>query len=80
MSMSERLWAFVGRFKNELGYKSVKPWPIYKEQNSGRIMYYMIHATDHPVAPGLMSRAYKNVVNPKEQDEQLQFNLDIEQS
>lgn len=35
-------------------------------------MYYMIHATDHPEAPKLMSRAYNSTVNPvDESPEQL---------
>lgn len=34
-------------------------------------MYYMIHATDHPEAPRLMSRAYQRAVQPKEPAEQL---------
>jgi three-Cys-motif partner protein len=50
---------FVARFKQELQYKSVKPYPIFSKQDGGTIMYYMIHATDHPVAPGLMGRAYE---------------------
>lgn len=62
---------FVSRIKKELGYKSVKPWPIYMKQGGGAIMYYMIHATDHPQAPMLMRRAYENAVKPKESFEQL---------
>jgi three-Cys-motif partner protein len=54
------------RFKNELNYKSVLPWPIFEREGGGRIMYYMIHATDHPDAPGLMSRAYDQALQPKE--------------
>ena len=34
-------------------------------------MYYMIHATDHPAAPKLMSRAYEKAVKPKEPYKQL---------
>jgi hypothetical protein len=34
-------------------------------------MYYMVHATDHPDAPGLMLRAYNAAVKPKEPYEQL---------
>jgi len=59
--------AFVDRFK-ELGYKSVMPWPIYGKD--GTVMYYMVHATDHPEAPGLMRRAYKNAVTPLDPPEQ----------
>ncbi len=68
---SERVETMIGRFKNDLGYKSVKPWPIYERRGGRRIMYYMIHATDHPEAPRLMARAYNTAVEPKEDYEQL---------
>lgn len=55
----------VCRFKQELGYKSVKPYPIYERQNVGNIMYYMIHATDHDEAPQLMTRAYNTAMKRK---------------
>jgi three-Cys-motif partner protein len=61
----------VERMKSELGYKSVKPWPIFMKRSGKTIMYYMIHATDHPQAPLLMRRAYENAVKPKEPIEQL---------
>ena len=48
--------------KKDLRYQSVKAWPIYERENGGAIMYYMIHATDHPEAPKFMSRAYRRVV------------------
>jgi three-Cys-motif partner protein len=70
--------AFVARFKDELGYESVMPWPIYERRGGGRIMYYMIHATDHPAAPGLMSRSYGRAVLPKEPlAEQLRLELGL---
>lgn len=51
------------RFQEELGYAYAVPFPIYeREKGQGSIMYYMIHATDHPAAPGLMWRAYRNAV------------------
>jgi three-Cys-motif partner protein len=56
---------FVDRFKNELGYRSVMQWPIFERESGGRVMYYMIHATDHPAALGLMSRAYDQALQPK---------------
>jgi three-Cys-motif partner protein len=47
------------RFKTELGYRFSNSFPIYGvEDRKTRIMYYMIHATDHPEAPKLMKRAY----------------------
>ena len=62
--------AFVDRFREEFGYRSVKAWPIY-ERHGGRVMYYMIHATDHPEAPNLMNRAYHKAVMPIETAEQM---------
>jgi three-Cys-motif partner protein len=76
MRDQRRTEVFVNRFKEELGYKSVKPWPIFERQTGGRIMYYMIHATDHEAAPGLMARAYERAVQPKENAEQIQFEFD----
>jgi hypothetical protein len=47
------------RFQTELGYRFSNSLPIYGvEDRKTRIMYYMIHATDHPEAPKLMKRAY----------------------
>jgi hypothetical protein len=43
--------------------------------NGGAVMYYMIHATDHPDGPKQMSRAYRNTVLPLEPIEQLRFEL-----
>jgi three-Cys-motif partner protein len=75
MNNVERANAFVQRFKNELGYSSVKPWPIKAGIGSKRIMYYMIHATDHPEAPELMSRAFHTATQPEQGVNQLSFCL-----
>ena len=77
MGSHEFLEAFVDRFKKELGYWSVKPWPIYQREEALSIMYYMIHATDHPVAPSLMSRAYKKAVLRTESVEQLALDFEV---
>ena len=61
--------------RSEFGYKSVKAWPIYERADGGNTMYYMIHATDHPEAPKLMSRAYRRAVHPLEPLEDLQRRL-----
>ena len=53
---------FVQRFREELGYKYVTPYPIYRRENNDIIMYEMLHATDHDVAPELMNRAYRQAV------------------
>jgi hypothetical protein len=72
----DRAKLFSERFHNELGYHFVTPWPIYERKGSGKVMYYMIHATDHPEAPKLMNRAYYKAVEPKEPAEQ--FRLDLQ--
>ena len=64
---------FIRRFKTELGYVSVKAWPIYERRDGGATMYHMIHATDHLSAPKLMARAYKQAVFPKEPLDQLEM-------
>ena len=73
MRSQERRDVIVARFEEELGYKSVIPWPIYEKPHGSRIMYYMIHATDHDEAPKQMARAYRNAVKPKESAEQLEM-------
>lgn len=59
------------RFEGELGYGKATVYPIHNARCGGRIMYHMIHATDHPDAPPLMVRAYRKVsgrsdLEPKE--------------
>jgi hypothetical protein len=51
--------AFAERFANELGYEYVTPWPI--RDGNGKVMYYLVHASDHPEDPKLMARAYRKV-------------------
>jgi three-Cys-motif partner protein len=75
MSREERRDTFVSRFRKELGYQSVTAWPIYERENGGKVMYFMIHATDHPEAPKLMARAYRKTVTPLEPIEQLKLEL-----
>lgn len=73
MGASNRANLFCDRIRDEFKYNSVIPWPIFAQRNGRRIMYHMIHATDHPAAPNLMHRAYFTAVEPKESMEQLQF-------
>jgi len=63
------------RMRDELGYAYACPWPIWKEMHSGRLMYFMVHASDHPEAPLLMQRAYNNALKPPEPIEALQHEL-----
>lgn len=70
-SSDQRRDHFCDRFKNELHYRYVTPWPIYeKAQGRGSIMYYMIHASDHDEAPKLMERAFHKAVLPPSTTEQ----------
>lgn len=75
MQHLERAQLFSERLRTELGYVFVHPWPIFERKGGARVMYYMIHATDHPEAPKLMNRAYYKAVEPKESAEQ--FRLDL---
>jgi three-Cys-motif partner protein len=75
-SSLDRANHFVTKFREGLGYRSVKPWPIFaKEEGRGAVMYYMIHATDHDEAPKLMERAYRKAVAPPETTAQLLLEL-----
>ena len=66
------------RFKSEFKYKHVYPFPIYeKKDEGGRIMYYMIHASDHDEARVLMNRAYVKALDIKETGKQLDFLQDF---
>ena len=74
-SQAKRCEQVCERFKHELGYTYVTPFPIFEKQHARRIMYYMIHATDHPEAPKLMTHAYNTAVLPPEPEEQLLLTL-----
>lgn len=56
------------RFSSELGYAHTAAYPIYDRAEGNRIMYYMVHASDHDDAPALMVRAHGKAVRslPKE--------------
>jgi hypothetical protein len=77
MGKWDRKELVVQRFKEELGYWSVRGWPIYATPQGRRTMYYLIHATDHPDAPALMARAYTHTTLPKEIPAQLQLELGL---
>ena len=50
------------RFKTEFGYKYAYPFPIFGKKDGGRMMYFMVHASDHPEATPIMFRAYNKSV------------------
>jgi three-Cys-motif partner protein len=53
------------RFHHELGYASVTSRPIVESSNSPKVMYHMVHASDHPEAAKLMARAYEQAMRAK---------------
>jgi three-Cys-motif partner protein len=62
------------RIRCDLGYRFVNAWPIYERSGcGGKVMYYMMHATDHPEAPVLMSRAYARAADVPETEDQLEL-------
>jgi three-Cys-motif partner protein len=63
------------RFENELGYRFAAAYPIYDKEKGNRVMYYMIHASDHEEAPTLMIRAHHKAVRslPREVQQPIQF-------
>ena len=67
---------FRERFISELGYSSAFGWPIYEQGGSQRVMYHMVHATDHDEAPNLMARAYRTATNRIEPQEQFEFEFE----
>lgn len=77
VNLWDRVQQVADRFANELGYKFVKPWPIYSRKGGGSVMYFMIHATDHPRAHDLMARAYNNAVSPPESPKQIAMELGV---
>jgi three-Cys-motif partner protein len=50
------------RFHSELGYTHVAAYPIFSKDQGNKIMYYMVHASDHEEAPALMVRAHSRAV------------------
>jgi len=73
LSDIDRAQAICDRMVRELGYKSAQPFPIYRRRGAGRVMYYMIHATDYPIAPALMVKAYNRAVTPLESPKQIEM-------
>jgi hypothetical protein len=64
------------RFNDELGYKFSAAYPIFDREEGNKIMYYMIHASDHEDAPALMVRAHSKAVRSLPAETQLTL-LDV---
>lgn len=65
LSSIDRAQTLCSRFRGELGYTYSDPFAIHAKGEGSRTMYYMIHASDHPEACRLMSRAYRRVQPPQ---------------
>ena len=64
----ERANALCRRFRDELKYEHAMPFAIQERGANSRIMYYMIHASDHRRAAELMSQAYRTVRERRQTD------------
>lgn len=53
------------RFQTELGYQHVAAYPIFDRDQGNKVMYYMVHGSDHEEAPALMVRAHYKAVRAK---------------
>ncbi len=76
MPAHERMVLFCDRMTTELGYKHAYGWQIFSRQVGGKVMYHMIHATDHDEGPRLMNRAYRNALKRREPADLLQRSLE----
>ncbi len=65
MSSYEIVELVCQRFRAELGYAFVAAYPIFDKDEGDRVMYYMIHASDHDEAPALMVRAHYKAVRSR---------------
>jgi three-Cys-motif partner protein len=61
------------RFQEELGYQFSAAYPIFDKNKGNKVMYYMIHASDHDEAPALMVRAHHKAVRPLPREVQQPF-------
>lgn len=75
MGSHDRIQLFCKRMRDELGYKHAYGWPIFSKETGGRVMYHMIHATDHDEGPKIMNRAYRNALSERESLRRLQRDL-----
>ncbi|MGN7868376.1 hypothetical protein [Paracoccus sp. 22332] len=75
LTQMETVRVLVNRFKSELGYKHVVPYPIPLRLNRRRISYHLIHASDHDEAPRLMAAAFNDRVNAQEHAGQISLAL-----
>jgi len=78
MDGTARAQLVARRFEKDLGFRKAVAYPIHSERRGGRVMYHMIHATDHPEAFSLMVRAYRKV-SGRPEIERTEKQLDLEE-
>lgn len=61
LSSFERAEVMQSRFLNELGYNFAHAFPMRKRGKEGQVMFWLIHASDHPRANPLMASAYRSI-------------------
>jgi three-Cys-motif partner protein len=78
--LAKRAWDIAEivrrRFETELNYRYAAAYPIFDRAKGNRIMYYMIHASDHEEAPALMVRAHRHAVRTLPKEIQKPFRFD----
>ena len=76
LASTDRAALMENRFRNELGYQFAQAFPIHKYGNHGRVMFWMIHASDDCRALPLMAASYREIgLNlPPLPIEQIDFN------
>lgn len=72
MDTHQRAKFFTQRFLDVYDYKFSRAYPIYEHGAEGRIMFWLIHASDHERAPALMDAAYSGVGLSLPEGEQLE--------
>lgn len=72
----ERAYFLRDRFKNELGYRYAKAFPMMSKGSEGSILFWLIHASDHPRAIPLMAAAYRSIGLKISDEEWGQMRLD----
>lgn len=64
MSQMTAVKSIADRFKKELHYKYVNYYPVFQDEDQRKTAFFLIHASDHPEAPKLMTRAYVKIFKP----------------
>lgn len=77
MSGRVRADLLADRFRTELGYTYARPFPVFMTREAQQVVYYMVHASDHPAAIEFMVRAYREAVSAREPVDQPTLPLDL---